>query len=204
MFEVLTFTLNKNEDELRQPINDTFYWYEYSHNKFNGKAIGKYVSPQHFHYADKTKLIITVPIYLVCSIIAAVVYIYKRKLLVKMNFKFSNISRILFKYLSVKLVFGTVYLMYLVVFVDFRTQPLGHFKILVTFTILIYILSLTTFLLVVLLAFGYCTSFFTFTNRKPILWKVCGITLLNGIQSFPKLFYELQDIKNSVPFFPCL
>ena len=24
MFEVLTFTLNKNEDELRQPINDTF------------------------------------------------------------------------------------------------------------------------------------------------------------------------------------
>ena len=50
-----------------------------------------------------------------------------------MNFKFSNISRILFKYLSVKLVFGTVYLMYLVVFVDFRTQPLGHFKILVTF-----------------------------------------------------------------------
>ena len=201
MFEVLTFTLNKNEDELRQPINDTSYWYEYSHNKFKGKAIGKYVSPQHFHYADKNKLIITVPIYLVCSIIAAVVYIYKRKLLVKMNFKFSNISRILFKYLSVKLVFGTVYLAYLVVFVDFRTQPLGHFKILVTFTIFKYILSLTTFLLVVLLAFGYCTSFFTFTNRKPILWKVCGITLLNGIQSFPKLFYELQDIKNSVPFF---
>ncbi|CUM54317.1 unnamed protein product [Debaryomyces tyrocola] len=201
MFEVLTFTLNKNEDELRQPINDTSYWFEYSHNKFKGKAIGKYTVPQGFHYADKNKLIITVPIYLVCSLIAAVIYLNKRKLLVTMNFKFSNISRVLFKYLSLKLVFGSAYLAYLVLFVDFRTQPLGHFKILVAFTIFKYIISLASFLLVVLFAFGYCTSFFTFTNRRSILWKVCGLTLLNGIQSFPKLFYEIQDIKNAVPFF---
>lgn len=197
MFEVLTFTLNKNEDELRQPINDTSYWFEYSHNKFKGKAIGKYTVPQGFHYADKNKLIITVPIYLVCSLIAAVIYLNKRKLLVTMNFKFSNISRVLFKYLSLKLVFGSAYLAYLVLFVDFRTQPLGHFKILVAFTIFKYIISLASFLLVVLFAFGYCTSFFTFTNRRPVLWKVCGLTLLNGIQSFPKCFYELQDIRNT-------
>jgi hypothetical protein len=201
MFEVLTFTLNKNEDELRQPINDTSYWYEYSRNEFRGKAIGKNVRPKDFHRADKYKLIITVPIYLVCSIITVAVYLYKRKLLVKMNFKFSNISRILFKYLSVKLVFGTSYLAYLVLFDDLGMQRLGNFKILVTLTIFKYILSLTSFLLVVLLAFGYCTSFFTFTNRRPILWKVFGVTLLYGIQSFPKLFYELQDIKNTETFF---
>lgn len=197
MFEVLTFTLNKNEDELRQPINDTSYWYEYSRNKFRGKAIGKNVEPENFHRVDKHKLIFTVPIYLVCSLVAAVVYLNKRKLLATMNFKFSNISRILFKYLSIKLVFGTSYLTYLVLFDNFAMIHLGNSKVLALLAIFKYLLNLTSFLLVFLFAFGYCTSFFTFTNRRPVLWKVCGLTLLNGIQSFPKCFYELQDIRNT-------
>lgn len=201
MFEVLTYVMSKNEDELKQPINDTAYWYEYSNNRFKGRPLGQNAEPKDFHRADKYRLIITIPIYLFCSVVTAIVYLNKRKLLATMNFKFSNISRILFKYLSVKLVFGVIYLVFLVMFDNFRIQQLGEYKVLVVLTILKYMLGLMSFLLVLHFAFGYCTSFFTFTNRRSVLWKVCGITLLYGIQSFPKFFYELQDLKNDMTIY---
>mmetsp|Transcript_2020 Transcript_2020/g.1972 ORF Transcript_2020/g.1972 Transcript_2020/m.1972 type:complete len:426 (+) Transcript_2020:1014-2291(+) len=201
MFDVLTFVLNKNEDELRHPINDTAFWFEHSPNKFKAQYLGKNVRPKQFHYADKLVLIITVPIYLICSVITSIVYLNKRKMLASVNFKFSNISRILFKYLSVKLVFGVLYLAFLIMFDDFKIHHLGDYRVLVALTAFKYLLSLASFILVVLFAFGYCTSFFTFTNRRHILWKICSIATLYGIQSFPKFYYELQDLKNDMPFF---
>ncbi|CUM65891.1 uncharacterized protein PRCAT00003541001 [Priceomyces carsonii] len=155
-----------------------------------------------FHFDHKYKLIIVVPCYLFSIILCTFLYYAKRETLVKMNFKMNNISKLLLKYATLKIIVSLLYLMLLVLFDDHGINIFGSKSLLLVFCFLNYVLLLLGYALVILFVAGYYTIFFTFTNCKKVLINVTVLVLLQGIFLLPMLINQCNMIMHTnIPYF---
>lgn len=199
-FKVFNQVINDNQKFLSESFNSSSRSHRFT---FEDDGVYQHTDhPRSFHRTDKSRLISVVPVFIISLIISLIIYLQKRKLLIEYNFKFSNLSLILIKYLIAKLFFTILYLIQLVLFDDFEMKSLGSTIILVVLSAINFTFSIAAFALVALFAFGYCTVFFSLRNRREINLKVAGLVLLYTIQTFPKFLMELHEIENSyfLPF----
>lgn len=194
-YEIFKKLLEVHKDVLDVPLNVSSHTYSISKKGIVELQYNSY--PRFFHRTDRQKLNIVVPVFIICFIVCLGMYIQKRKLLVEYNFKFSNLSIILIKYLIAKLFFSIIYLIQLVLFDDFEFKNLGSTGILITLSTINYMFSLATFILVTLFALGYCTLFFNLRNRKDVILKTTVLVVLYFAQTITKLLLELREIEHS-------
>ena len=141
------------------------------------------------HYDQRQKLEVSLPVYLIAFMALLFLYVRRRQAY-RYLFKFSKLSKIIYAYFAVKLVFSLVYFVFLVAVFEFEYKKVRLPWVFFTYSVLRAFLSVTPYMLLALFSFGYGVKFFTLEKEKYALAKSAIMTILFSVSSFGSIFEE--------------
>ncbi|RLV88053.1 hypothetical protein JA9_002103 [Meyerozyma sp. JA9] len=153
----------------------------------SGEFRGPYI-----HYAhddQRQKLETSLPVYLIAFMALLFLYVRRRQAY-RYLFKFSKLSKIIYSYFAVKLIFSLVYFVFLVAVFEFEYKKVRSPWIFFIYSVLRAFLSVTPYMLLALFSFGYGVKFFTLEREKSALAKSAIMTILFSISSFSSIYEE--------------
>lgn len=164
--------------------------------EFNVSDVFSFSSRQfkgpYLHYAhddQRQKLETSLPVYLI-AFMALLFFYVRRRQAYRYLFKFSKLSKIIYAYFAVKLIFSLVYFVFLVAVFEFEYKKVRLPWIFFTYSVLRAFLSITPYMLLALFSFGYGVKFFSLEREKYALAKSTIMTILFSISSFGSIFEE--------------
>lgn len=146
----------------------------------------------YLHYAhddQRQKLETSLPVYLIAFMALLFLYVRRRQAY-RYLFKFSKLSKIIYSYFAVKLIFSLVYFVFLVAVFEFEYKKVRLPWIFFVYSVLRAFLSVTPYMLLALFSFGYGVKFFTLEREKSALAKSAIMTILFSISSFGSIYEE--------------
>lgn len=164
------------------PVNESDYFYRMTASDRN-HIVGS---------VDYTKTGVVLGVYLVVAMVILALYRNRRTLAIEYNFKLSTLSKMIFRYLVLKVVSTVVFFVFLFVFIReyFRASLLPSLT--KFFVIWNYGLSVMSFSLVVLFALGYGTKQFTITTLMGLKTGILSVVYL--IQTLKSLIDDLDQL----------
>ncbi|RLV88060.1 hypothetical protein JA9_002104 [Meyerozyma sp. JA9] len=153
------------------------------------RRLSKVNIAHHAHYDQVRKLQISLPVYLVALMVLVFFYVKKRQAY-KYLFKFSKMSRIIYAYFTVKLVFSLAYFGFLIAVLEFGYENLRSPWLFFVYTVMRGCLSIAPYMLLALFSCGYGITYFDIWSERYNLRKAISMTALF---SFPAAISIIEE-----------
>jgi hypothetical protein len=153
------------------------------------RRLSKVNIAHHAHYDQVRKLQISLPVYLVALMVLVFFYVKKRQAY-KYLFKFSKMSRIIYAYFTVKLVFSLAYFGFLIAVLEFGYENLRLPWLFFVYTVMRGCLSIAPYMLLALFSCGYGITYFDIWSERYNLRKAISMTALF---SFPAAISIIEE-----------
>lgn len=158
---------------------------------------------KHSHYYQKRKLQVSLPVYLIALTMLVFFYVKKRQAY-RYLFKFSKMSKIIYAYFTVKLLFSLAYFGFLIAVYEFGYEKISLPWLFFIYTVMRTCLSIAPYMLLALFSCGYGITYFDIWSERYNLRKAISMT---GLFSFPAVtsiieeyWYMTDDGYHFLPF----
>lgn len=153
------------------------------------RRLGKEHVTHHAHYDQVRKLQISLPVYLVALMVLVFFYVKKRQAY-KYLFKFSKMSKIIYAYFTVKLLFSLAYFGFLIAVLGIGYEKLRLRWLFFIYTVMRGCLSIAPYMLLALFSCGYGITYFDIYSERYNLRKAISMTALF---SFPAVISIMEE-----------
>lgn len=160
-----------------------------------GRRLGKERITHHAHYDQRRKLQISLPVYLIALMVLAFFYVKKRQAY-RYLFKFSKMSRIIYAYFTVKLVFSLAYFGFLIAVFEFGYEKVRLPWLFFIYTVMRSCLSIAPYMLLALFSCGYGITYFDIRSEKYKLRKAVSMTALFSFPAVTSIIEEYWYIRD--------